>query len=683
MKTSEQDFRFKQKVLLLALLAAHSPAHAEDDEVARLIKPDSSVVSLGLGAVAGDQAERTLFGQYSSWRLHSARLLLDYESIKRDDASGLWTHVELSDLGLDNHELRFSQQKQGDWKYAAQYGQLVRHEPRAFTTGSGAHGNLELKRKSYSLSGEMWILPALSVDASFKSESKEGSRLFGVGNLCTGISSPSCGSTAGAFLLVPEPVDSTTRQFEAKVNYAGKDFLLSGGYYGSFYRNAKQALTPVVPGSVNAELAAYLRQPLALPPDNEAHQFYVLGNYTLTPTTRANFNVAYTQAKQTDDFGSLAVAGAPANLGGELNRTFMQIGLSARPLPMLSVVADWRKEDVKDGTPMNAFANTPSTQAKDNGKLEASYLLPDNYSATAGVDYAYVKRARPIDSTDIPATSLSALREETEELGVRLELKRSLSDTFNAALSVAHSEREGRHFIGLVASATDRYPVVRDDALPVSGTVPFTLMDRKRDKLRAVADWAATEQLALQFVAEGGKDRYTAPTAAGLHDSGMRSAGLDATFSLSDNWRLTGYVNYGEQTLHVDHGTGYIAELKNVTTHVGLGAVGKLSSRAEVGGDLSTLSDRNRYGLGSGNTEAAGVLPDVTYRATSLKLFGKYSIDKEAEVRVDLVHQRLKFDEWTWANAGVPFAYSDNTTVSMQPSQKATFLGARYAYRFK
>ncbi len=76
-------------------------------------------------------------------------------------------------------------------------------------------------------------------------------------------------------------------------------------------------------------------------------------------------------------------------------------------------------------------------------------------------------------------------------------------------------------------------------------------------------------------------------------------------------------------------------------------------------------------------------MPDVTYRVTSLKLFGKYALRKNSDIRVDLVHQNVKLDEWTWGNNGTPFAYSDNTTVSMQPNQNVTFLGASYVYKFR
>ena len=137
-----------------------------------------------------------------------------------------------------------------------------------------------------------------------------------------------------------------------------------------------------------------------------------------------------------------------------------------------------------------------------------------------------------------------------------------------------------------------------------------------------------------------------------------------------------------------------MAALDNVSTTVGLGVVGRPSSRLEVGGDLTYINDITKYGLQADQTttgttlanntaQAAIGLPDVVYRQTRLNLFGKYALQKNADIRVDFIHQRTKLDEWTWGYNGVPFAYSDNTTVSMQQNQNVTFLGARYIYKLK
>lgn len=721
-----QHMGFNQKFLALAFLAAFGSAHADDDELTQLIKPDSTVVSVGAGTVSGDSKDRTVFSQYNGWRKNDASLLLDFNLIRRDEATGFWTRAEGRNIGLDNRELRFSQQKQGDWKYSAEYSELVRHDPRTINTnllgagtstptvvnlatpGTGSDLNLDLKRKGLTLSAEKWLTSNLLFEASFKNENKDGARLSGIGNYCSNVIGSlinTCAGTTGALLMLPEPINSTTRQFEVRLNYSGDSLTLNGGYYGSFFTNANGSLTPSVSGNwgpftalePGPTLGGLLTRPLALPPDNQAHQLYFAGNYAFTPKMRATFKVAYTHATQNEDFGSVGLAGAPAGvggLGGVMDTTLAQLGFSGRPLaaaPKLSVNANWRYENKKDKTPLAAYSdngvapytpglatNASRSSEKANGKLEATYQLPDNYRATLGVDYAYVHRNRPVDSATIPAASFTALREETEELGYRAELRRSMSETLNAGISYGQSKRDGDQWLQLVAG----YPANAINA-PL-GTAPMTMMDRQRDKLKLSADWMPTSALSLQFMLEDGTDKYSGPVGKGLHDSGMRSYGVDAVLTLSDAWKLTGYVNRGEQTLHMDHNAGYILALDNVNTSVGVGVVGKPSANFELGADLSYMDDSNRYNQ-SMATGAAIVdgLPDVTYRVTSLKLFGKYALDKTADIRVDLVHQSAKFNEWTWGNAGVPFAYSDNTTVGMQPNQSVTFLGARYIYKFK
>jgi len=211
------------------------------------------------------------------------------------------------------------------------------------------------------------------------------------------------------------------------------------------------------------------------------------------------------------------------------------------------------------------------------------------------------------------------------------------------------------------------------------------MLDRKRDKVKVSADWTPIDKLSLQFVLEDGKDSYTGPSDKGLRDTGMISFGVDAALIVSANWKLTGYVNQSDQTNHVDYNIGYLAELEDVNTSIGIGVVGKPTSKIEIGGDLSYLNDNNRYqqSMASGAAIVGGGLPDVTYRMASLKLYGKYALKDNADIRVNLVHQSVKFDEWTWGYNGTPFAYSDNTTVSMLQNQSVTFLGASYVYKFR
>src|SRR3982750_992316 len=103
--------------------------------------------------------------------------------------------------------------------------------------------------------------------------------------------------------------------------------LLSAGYYGSFFTNTFGNVTPSVPNVLfgptggpttlnpaagasgnnpagGTSLQNVLQLPMALYPDNQAHQFYLSGNYAWTQKTRSTFKLAYTHATQNEDFGA-------------------------------------------------------------------------------------------------------------------------------------------------------------------------------------------------------------------------------------------------------------------------------------------------------------------------------------------------------------------------------------------
>jgi MtrB/PioB family decaheme-associated outer membrane protein len=796
MKTSKQQFGARQTVLALAVLAAFTPAHAEDDEVAQMIKPSSSI-SAGIGGTTGSEKDHLIFGQYNGKRDGDLFGLLDLDYVTRDEATGTWTTLKGSNLGLDTRELGFSQQKQGDWKYSAEYSSLVRNYPRIVNTGmigagtttptvvrlttpgTGSELDLKTKRESVGLGGEKWITRSLQLELNFKDEQKKGARLWGRGYDCAAYVCGSSTSTAinqasfvkNAILMLPEPINSTTKQIDAKLNFHDEKLLLTGGYYGSFYHNEYGTLTPIVPNSFNnglgqplpgypavngtiipgggMSLQNVLQTPMALPPDNQAHQFYLDGNYAFTPTTKANFKYAFTHATQNDNFSSKGLTGAPAgvsSLNAQVDSTLAQLGFSTRPIDKLTVLGNIRYEHKDDKTPtalynveakavvpatnpasftnVGAFwNNNNTTTTKVASKLEASYRLPENFRFTAGIDHSTLEREVPTSITDENVAGLGALREKNSETGYRFELRHSMSETLNAGISYLTSRRTGSSWtslstldpatpgisaanlalINLYCGGVACYGQKLPDGsiLALSSTTPFpiNMTDLQRDKLKLSADWNPAERVSLQFVVEDGKDKNTAginPIAGGKgwQGSGVRLYSVDGSFAVSDNWKVLGSLSYGDQTLHVNHSTGYMANIEDLNETWGLGFVGKPTGRLEVGANLAYMRDENRYGLvaspsatgtaaSASNIAQAGIgLPNVMYRQITLNVFSKYALDQKSDLRFDLVRQRVSFNEWQWSNNGVPFTYADNTTVQMPSEQRVTYLGVTYIYRF-
>jgi MtrB/PioB family decaheme-associated outer membrane protein len=745
-------------VAVLALTLAGA-AYAADDTIAQLTQPESAI-SVGGAAVSGDPKERAIWGQYNGMRDQDAYFLLDFDFIKRDDKTGTWTNIMGRNLGLDTRELGFSMNRQGDWKVGLDYSELVHREIRTINTGligagtttpqvvrlqdasglgtpgSGSDLNLEMKRKKAGVDVDKWINPAFQVQFSFKNEDKDGARLWGRGYECASYvcaTGQSATNQRWATLMLPEPVNSNIKQIEAKMNYRGQKLGLTGGYYGSIYTNYNGNLQATVPGSLNnafnstglavplsaaaaagvnpaggTSLQNVLQLPMALPPDNQAHQLYLTGDYAFTPTTRSNFKLSYTHATQDENFGGAGLFNAPAgvnDLGGKVDTTLAQFGMTAQPLPKFSVVGNVRYEDRNDKTPIQQYNventtfwyNAHDSRKKLDAKLEGSYLLPGYTRVTLGIDYNSIDRELP-SATTVDIAGLSGLREKNEEWGYRAELRRSVSDTLTGAISYGQSRREGTDWYNLCTSAACTaqglvYGNLYPDAQIWQRTAifPYMFSDRTRQKVRASADWAATERLGMQFIVESSSDHYGSPTTKGLRDGRMQMYSIDASYSLSDAWKLTAYASRGDQHIRVDHSTGYMEGLNDTNDAIGIGLVGKPSGRYEFGGNISYINDRNAYqtqadfGASANNAAqiAAYQLPDVVYRESRLNLYGKYSLDKHSDIRVDFVYADYYFTEWAWGAAGVPYTYSDNTTVSMDPKQHVAYIGARYIYRMR
>ena len=201
------------------------------------------------------------------------------------------------------------------------------------------------------------------------------------------------------------------------------------------------------------------------------------------------------------------------------------------------------------------------------------------------------------------------------------------------------------------------------------------------------------DRLGFTFLAEDGKDKYTPPVGDhGLRDTGNRMYSVDASYTLSDAWKLSAYWSRGDRTTSAGHSTAYDAQLRDIADSLGFRVMGKPSARLNVGADLTYLDDRMKYqqncdplcsAANAGLLALTGGLPDVTYRLLRLTLFGEYAIDKASYLRLDLVHERTRFNEWTYSYNGVPFFHNDNTTLSAKENQNVTFIGGSYVIRFR
>jgi MtrB/PioB family decaheme-associated outer membrane protein len=677
-------YNFPLAVALLMAFWATAQA-ADEEEIARLVKPESTV-SLGAGFVNSDNQR---FGQYNGLNQRGAYGLVDAEAVQRDDETGTWLKFSARNLGLDDRELRFEQQRQGDWGYSIDYSQIPRFNPLTVNTGltgigtpnltlnGGPLQNVQLstERKRTTFGFDKLLPGGFDFQLRLRNEDKDGARMYGQGT----------DNAPAAINFLADPIHQNTRQLDATLGYTGERLQLTGGYYGTWFDNQNTSLN--ITGTGVAPSVAVFSL-MTLPPDNQSHQVYLSGGYGFTPTTRGTFKIAYTHQTQDDTF-VVPSAGGQTNLGGRLDTTLLQAGLTSRPMPKLSLLANVRYEDRDDKTPVFVYftgatatstldgTNEPRSLRSITGKLEASYVLPMGFRFTGGANYEVRQR------NEIAVRSLG-FRDETDEIAFRAELRRSISETVTGALAYIRSDRYGSPFLTNLRNG---------GTFGSNFIAPLYLANRVEDKVRLTTNWEATEKLSLQFVVDGARDAYNSRTAQelGMRSGKVENYSADAAYALSEKWQATAW--YSRNDTHSQQadcvgaaivGGVYVcpasaaspiwaAELSNVSDSFGIGLRGKLSGKLDVGANFQYSTIRDRYLLSALNpaTAATGSTPDISTRLTNLKLFARYAVRKNMGVRFEYIRDQFKTDDWTWTN----FLYSDGTTVIQNPNQTVNFFG--------
>ncbi len=664
-------------------------------------------VRIGLGAFDGSGPDRALFNQYTGAHAKddiAVTLGVDYSL--RDEDAGKWVDFSGSNLFGDTRELSVVAKNPGVWKLVANYGELLRVDPNVLNTtlvgvgtanvrlvsppalpGAGTDYELQTKRTGMGLGLTQIISSNLQLQVNLKSEQKEGSRAFSLAYICPVAQGSVCNT------MVPEPINSTHTQFEARATYSLDKLHVNVGYYGSFYGNSNTALNVAgLPAS------SFNQLPVALSPDNQAHQFDVSGNYDFSNTTHGTFKLAWATASQNANFadaglvGPAIPGGTVSSSGARVDTTLAKVGFTSRPMPKLTLTGDLRYENKDDQTPLFNYNLTgPSTNhqlpnTKVLGKLQAGWQFDSNYRGTVGADFESIDRGTYTSSSIL--TGINALRQDTRETTVHADLRRQLTNSVSGTVGLSTSRREGSNWLQPVATGG-----VADMSTPVASALFMpTQADRQRDKVKVSADWQPNEKLNMQFVLENGTDSYTAPTNNGLRDTSMNLVDVDWTYALTDIWGVNGSLSQGKQSLNQAFYAGTVMSFDNTNWGVSVGLSGKPTATIQVGANLSYLDDKSVYSQSAdaaapasiaARLAATGGLPDVNFRQTALKLYASYALQNKASVRLDLVHQRTSSNDWAWGYNGVPVTYSDGATVSQKPEQNVSFVGVTYIYPLK
>lgn len=735
----------------IAVIGLGAPLSAwssdDDDDVQRQLRPESTI-EIGIGHVDSGTYK---FGDFTGLDNTGIHGIANIEVVKRGGADARWLEIVGRNLGLDSRSLRIEGGVQGDYKLRMEYDAIPKlwtdsyHTPFA-NPGSSAlslpvgwvPGNttklmpgLATGMQSYDISqtrkslalGVSKLLPAgWEVAFDFKRDKKDGDRLIG------GVFGSNGGNPRAAIL--PEPLDYTTDQFEAIARYVAPKLQLQFGYYGSLFKNDHRSLawqnpydnTAWLPLMVNAGYG----QPgewgqLSLPPDNQFHQINASGSYQFSKDTRLSGAFSYGRMTQDEKFLPYTInptillsSPLPRNsLDGKINTTHASLKFNTKLAPTLFFNASYRYDDRDNKTPRSLYymvsgdvspqplpgtpsgnirVNLPFSSTKHHAEANLDWRVAAQTKLKFGYEYDWVKRTyEPIDRE----------REHTAKIGV----DHRFNEMASGGITYSYSDRD-----------TDTYDPTKPfrEAFPLDWTgtglgvdnVPtqkrFFIAPRKRDKLRAYANFMPNERLDLQFGVDYKNDDYY-KSRHGLREAGGWSTHFDANFTASEAFSTHMFASYEDYSskqrssqfvnvvgaitppTFLDPNRDWKVKVDDRTLTLGLGFRASPSERYEFGGDFSHAYSKGeiKTTVGPLVTTLANPIPDITSRLNRFELFGKYHLQKDLSLNMRYIYERYRSKDFAFDNLLANSANNVIGTGQLSPDYRAHLVGVSLSYRFR
>lgn len=601
-------------------------------DIKRPRQPES-VIEVGIGKTSADSY---MYGDYKGLEKSKPYLITNVLLNRRGEDNLSYLELNARNLGLESRNIKIRGGKQGDYGMRFEYDELTRLRSDSYQTPYSGMGssvlskpavwnlnpvvgapafigtsimntqnmtdlaanmkrfNVQTQRKALGLGVNKTLPDGWYVAANFKREKKDGTKL-------TGAAMQLDNRGGRGAVIIPEPINYNTDQFEVLMRRASEKLNLQFGYYASLFSNANQSTTfdslylgtnTYTPSTLGGNA---LTGRLGQMPDNQFHQLNVSGGYTLTDATRLTGSLSRGRMTQNQAFlpyTTQNIMPATTSLNGKIDTTHADLKLNSRLTRALNLSAGYKYDDRHNRTAVNEYTyqtadntlaiapaipgnsqnirrNTPLSNTKQALYADLDYHLTAATKLKLGYDFEKVAHTYEPTKGD---------REHT----VKAEISHNFGDTASAGLGLARSDRKASAYDG-AAPLADTYTAAYLASLcnsaysflyngvttPCTGanltwsattgaatgtnaTYPwldtpalqkYFMTNRKRDKLHVFANAAATDQLDLQFDANYSRDKFpNNETGFGLTRAVNWAANLQAKLAASDTVSGTFYT---------------------------------------------------------------------------------------------------------------------------------------------
>lgn len=779
MKTRNENMKISVSTLavqgaLAAMLALPLVAHAADaaDDEADALKRPTNSVEIGVANVSRDSAK---FGEYNGLNDSGASFIGNFDirggnAYDGGDGTMRWG-VSGSDLGTTSRSLGGSVNNQGQWNLSIGHDELRHNITDTFQTpqqGSMGGNNFTLPanfgtingnaspsarvldatqlgafhteevgttRKNTSFGAGYIFSPQLSLQVDYNHLDQSGAKLIGSGTL-GGVATPLGGTwRAEGINIIMNPTNYKTDSFNLALNWVGDKGHLTGGYYGSIFRDGYDSLTwqnaflnSAAGACASGGTCSYQTSTMSTAPDNSFHQLNLSGGYVFSPATKLAGGISYGRNTQDNSFlsGQPEIVLAPrSSLDGLVVTTHADLKLTHQAAKELALSAGLKYNERDNRSPSNTYqyyainnvtavdtaTNAPYSNRRTQFELAADYRIGKGQNVRLAYEREDIKRW--CNNYGITASNCLVNPSNNEDkLGVTYRLKAREDVNINAGYTYAKRDADFDGNAITPLGGLDASSETLVNALNYPGYIAHPYASRNQQLVKAGVNWQATETLDLSLNGRYADDDYDATL--GVQDGRTVGINLDATYAYDENGSFSAYVSWqnSERNLNagasgsgaVNEATSYAAlvapvniwsnQLKEDSNAIGLNTKhrGLMGGKLEIIGDLSYSLDKSHYSTqvpylatcGAAGTLTCGDTPDIKSELITLKLTGNYQVDKSAKVALGYIYQKLNSSDYFYN--GEQYGYTPNRVMPTNlqaPNYSVSVVTATYIYTFK
>jgi len=642
------------------------------------------------------------FGDYTGLDEEGAYLNAGADMLYRA-GEGYAVGFEARNLGLDSRELALRAGRQGSWIVDLSWDELPRRLddsvqtpysglgtsrlalPSSWIRGNFTSGFTALEttlrdfelgwdRETLGLGIEFVQSERLRYEIDWNQQTKEGRGL-------------TWGSFLGTAADLVKPLDYQTDQVDAALVYAGANWNVRLGYFGSFFSNNDTSLTWDNPFN-GPDLGR-----LAMAPDNRYQQVQLAGAYRFT-TWDTTLNASYAQGRMEQSDALLQYTINPAiaaqalpveSFEGEADTMAMNLRLTTRPTDRLRLSTEYRYNE-RDNT---------------SGQYDWAIVQADSFQSVSFVNPAYSFENRDISLQgdyrfsrilDAAAGWGQKVRERdfqnverTEEDSYWGRIRVRPFTAMSLSLQAANASRDASEYLQVpsIGPGAAQNPLLRK----------YNLTDRERDSFQVQADLVPGDRGSVSLRYERAQDDYE-ESPVGLVATDYDQLSADASLQL---WReIVATVFYSRENYDSDMiGAGSFAvpntaqpnwEGRTRDRHDVQGLAltwpglreGKLDlradwTRADTTGDITVANM-----LGAAGTP----FPTLRSKLTGVELMADYHLNPRWSLNLGYRWEKFSADDW--AKDGVGEATIDNVLTfgaeTLDYDVNVFLLGFRYNF---